>query len=96
MAMQMILFCIGAVTLQSVLIPWIILPAFPLMFIFALIGRYYLNSSSDLRRIEGVTRSPVLSHFSNSLEGLVSIRNYNKEKMSIGALYRFVIIEDLN
>ena len=96
MAMQIILFCIGAITLQSVLIPWIILPAFPLMVIFALIGRYYLNPSRDLRRIEGVTRSPVLSHFSNSLEALVSIRNYNKENMTIGALYRFVIIEDLN
>ena len=66
------------------------------MVTFALIGRYYLNPSRDLRRIEGVTRSPVLSHFSNCLEGLVSIRNYNKEKMSIRALYRFVIIEDLN
>ena len=95
-AMQVILFCIGAITLQSVLIPWIILPAFPLMVIFALIGRYYLNPSRDLRRIEGVTRSPVLSHFSNSLEGLVSIRTYNKENSSIGALYRFVIIRDLN
>ena len=95
-AMQVILFCIGAITLQSVLIPWIILPAFPLMVIFALIGRYYLNPSRDLRRIEGVTRSPVLSHFSNSLEGLVSIRTYNKENTSIGALYRFVIIRDLN
>ena len=93
MAMQIILFCIGAVILQSVLIPWIILPAFPLMVIFALIGRYYLNPSRDLRRIEGVTRSPVLSHFSNSLEGLVNIRNYNKENMTIGALYRFVIID---
>ena len=62
------------------------------MVIFALIGRYYLNLSRDLRRIEGVTRSPVLSHFSNSLEGLVTIRIYNKENTSIVALYRFVII----
>ena len=96
MACGVALLCIGAIILQSVLIPWIILPAFPLMVTFALIGRYYLNPSRDLRRIEGVTRSPVLSHFSNSLEGLVSIRTYIKENTSIEALYRFVIIRDLN
>ena len=92
MACGVALLCIGAIILQSVLIPWIILPAFPLMVIFALIGRYYLNPSRDLRRLEGINRSPVLSHLSNSLEGLVTIRTYNKESGFMEALYRFVFI----
>ena len=92
MACGVALLCIGAIILQSVLIPWIILPAFPLMVIFALIGRYYLNPSRDLRRLEAVNRSPVLSHFRNSLEGLVTIRAYKKENMSMEALYRFVCV----
>ena len=92
MALQEVLYCLGAVILQSVLIPWIILPAIPLMVIFALIGRYYLNPSRDLRRLEAVNRSPVLSHFMDSLEGLVTIRAYKKENTSMEALYRFVCI----
>ena len=92
MALQEVLYCLGAVILQSVLIPWIILPAIPLMVIFALIGRYYLNPSRDLRRLEAVNRSPVLSHFRDSLEGLVTIRAYKKENMSMEALYRFVCV----
>ena len=92
MALQEVLYCLGAVILQSVLIPWIILPAIPLMVIFALIGRYYLNPSRDLRRLEAVNRSPVLSHFRDSLEGLVTIRAYKKENTSTEALYRFVFI----
>ena len=92
MALQEVLYCLGAVILQSVLIPWIILPAIPLMVIFALIGRYYLNPSRDLRRLEAVNRSPVLSHFRDSLEGLVTIRAYKKENTSMEALYRFVSI----
>ena len=92
MALQEVLYCLGAIILQSVLIPWIILPAIPLMVIFALIGRYYLNPSRDLRRLEGINRSPVLSHLSNSLEGLVTIRTYNKESGFMEALYRFVFI----
>ena len=92
MALQEVLYCLGAVILQSVLIPWIILPAIPLMVIFALIGRYYLNPSRDLRRLEAVNRSPVLSHIRDSLEGLVTIRAYKKENTSMEALYRYVCI----
>ena len=92
MALQEVLYCLGAIILQSVLIPWIILPAIPLMVIFALIGRYYLNSSRDLRRLEAVNRSPVLSHFRDSLEGLVTIRAYKKENTSTEALYRFLCV----
>ena len=38
--LQVILYCIGAVVLLSILYPWIILPATPLIIIFLLTGRY--------------------------------------------------------
>ena len=88
-ALQVILFCIAAVALQTILNPWIILPAFLLMAVFAFFGRYFLKSSRDLRRLEGANRSPVLSHFRDTLEGLATIRAYKKEDEFIEALYRF-------
>ena len=95
-AVQILLFCIGAVVLQSILIPWIILPAIPLVIVFVWIGRYYLKSSRDLRRLEGVNRSPVLSHFSNTLEGLVTIRVYKREDAFLKMLYRFDLLYQPN
>ena len=91
-SVQIVLFCIGAVILQTVLNPWIILPATPLVVVFALIGRYYLKSSRDLRRLEGVNRSPVLSHFSDTLEGLVTIRACKREDAFLETLYRFELL----
>ena len=88
-AVQLLLFCIGAVVLPSVLNPWIILPATPLIITFVLIGRYYVTTSRDVRRLEGVNRSPVLSHFSDSLMGLVTIRAFKREDAFLNALYRF-------
>ncbi|KAL9954317.1 hypothetical protein ACROYT_G041838 [Oculina patagonica] len=88
-AVEIVLFCIGAVVLPSVLNPWIILPAIPLMVLFMWYGRYYLRTSRDLRRLEGVTRSPVLSHFSDTLDGLVTIRAYKNENAFLEELYRF-------
>ncbi|KAL9971579.1 hypothetical protein ACROYT_G017757 [Oculina patagonica] len=88
-AVQLVLFCIGSVVLPSILNPWIILPAIPLMIIFILIGRYYTKTSRELRRLEGINRSPVLSHFSDTLNGLVTIRAYKKEDSFIKELYRY-------
>ena len=91
-AAQVVLFCIGAVVLPSILNPWLILPATPLIIIFILIGRYYLTAARDLRRLEGIRRSPVLSHFSDSLMGLVTIRAYKREDAFLKTLYRFYFI----
>ncbi|KAJ7371724.1 hypothetical protein OS493_023059 [Desmophyllum pertusum] len=91
-AVQIVLFCVGAVVVPSFLNPWIILPATPLMIILILIGRYFLKTSRELRRLEGVNRSPVLSHFSDTLMGLVTIRAYKREDAFLKALYRLVFI----
>ena len=88
-AVEILLFCIGAVVLPSILNPWIILPAAPLIFLFMWFGRFYLRTSRDLRRLEEVKRSPVLSHFSDTLEGLVTIRRSKKENEFFQDLYRF-------
>ena len=91
-SLQVVFFSTGAVVFQSFLNPWIILPATPLVMVFVLIGRYYLKSSRDLRRLEAVNRSAVLSHFRDTLEGLVTIRASNKEDAFLETLYRFELI----
>ena len=91
-AVQVVLFCIGAVVLPSILNPWIILPATPLIIIFILLGRYYLTTTRDVRRLEGINRSPVLSHFSDSLMGMVTVRAYKREDAFLKTLYRFEFI----
>ena len=91
-AVQLILFCVGAVVFPAILNPWILLPATPLVIIFILIGRYYIKTSRDLRRLEGINRSPVLSHFGDTLDGLVTIRAYKREDAFINELYRYKFI----
>ena len=89
-ALLQILFVSGSLALSSILNPWVIFPAMTSVVIFILIARYYLRSARDLRRLEGVNRSPVLSQFSETLEGLVHIRAFNKQQEFLESLYRSV------
>ncbi len=43
---------------------------------FALLVYYYIGTSRQLRRLESISRSPILSHFQETLAGADSIRGY--------------------
>ncbi|CCF56859.1 hypothetical protein KAFR_0B05630 [Kazachstania africana CBS 2517] len=52
----------------------------PLGVFYIYYQQYYLRTSRELRRLDSITRSPVYSHFQETLGGITTIRGYNQEK----------------
>ncbi len=82
-----------SVAFASCLLPilanfWLLVVILPLVALLAYIGRYYLKSSRDLKRVESVCRSPVFSHFSDTLNGLDTIRTRGRQKDFVDQLFR--------
>ena len=48
----------------------------PLCLVFAHFCRFFRSSSRELKRLEGVTRSPVFVLFNETLQGLPTIRAF--------------------
>ncbi|XP_025017040.1 canalicular multispecific organic anion transporter 1 isoform X2 [Tetranychus urticae] len=59
---------------------------------YILIQKFYIASSRQLRRIESITRSPIYSHFSETITGSTSIRAYGATDHFIQECYRKVDI----
>ena len=71
----------GTIILVGILNPWSFIPAV-LGIIGMLIVRYrFARGFRDLKRLEGITRSPIYSYLSSTIHGLKVIRSYHVEKM---------------
>ncbi|XP_070787041.1 ATP-binding cassette sub-family C member 4-like [Enoplosus armatus] len=77
---QLFLQNVGVVVVAASVIPLILIPVVPLLFIFLYLRRFFLHTSRDVKRLESTTRSPVLSHLSSSLQGLWTLRALRAEE----------------
>ncbi|KAI9222632.1 ABC transporter type 1, transmembrane domain-containing protein, partial [Blastocladiella britannica] len=68
---------IGIFITAVVAAPFFIVALVPLLVIFLAIQSFYLRASREVQRINMVTTSPVFNHFSETLNGLSTVRAYH-------------------
>ena len=88
LATQLVLFSFTAAVLPSFANPWLFLVTLPVLITFSYMTLYSLKTSRELKRLESVCRSPVFSHFSETMAGLDTIRTRKRERDFIEQLYR--------
>ncbi|XP_054162187.1 ATP-binding cassette sub-family C member 4-like [Oppia nitens] len=69
--------------------PYLIIPGV-IMFALTIFARgIYIKTARDIKRMEGLTRSPVYSHVSTTLSGLASIRSYGAQQAFENQFYTY-------
>lgn len=64
--------------LACLALPWFAVALLPAIFAYARIRRYYNASSRELKRLDSISRSPLVSHFYETIAGLQTIRAFDK------------------
>jgi len=86
---SMVLMCVIRVIQVSLFIIYVT-PAFipvviPLGYVYFKVQEFYRNSSRELKRLESIAKSPIFSHFSETLNGLSTIRAFNTQQQFFDA-----------
>lgn len=69
----------GTIGLITYATPWFATVIIPLALLYYFIQKFYIKTSRQIKRIESVTRSPIYSHFGESVGGQSVIRAFKEE-----------------
>ncbi|XP_053601424.1 ATP-binding cassette subfamily C member 4-like isoform X2 [Plodia interpunctella] len=81
--LQIGLSLIGIVVVVAVVNYWLLVPTVAIGVVFYGLRIFYLSSSRSIKRLEGVTRSPVFSHLNATLQGITTIRAFGAQEALI-------------
>ncbi|XP_038050410.1 multidrug resistance-associated protein 4-like [Patiria miniata] len=78
--LQISLITTAIVVLVSIFNPFCLTFILPIVIVFYFTRKYYLASSRDVKRLEGIARSPIFSHLSATLTGLSTVRAFKVQQ----------------
>uniref|UniRef100_A0A096MCS0 ATP-binding cassette, sub-family C (CFTR/MRP), member 9 n=1 Tax=Poecilia formosa TaxID=48698 RepID=A0A096MCS0_POEFO len=73
------LLCLSAIGVMASITPIFLVPLVPLAVAFYFIQKYFRVASKDLQDLDDSTQLPLLCHFSETAEGLTTIRAFRHE-----------------
>ncbi|OAD52995.1 hypothetical protein WN48_11081 [Eufriesea mexicana] len=79
--LQIGLSLLGIVVVVGIANYWLMIPTVIIAVIFYYIRVFYVATSRSVKRLEGVTRSPVFGHLSATLQGLPTIRAFGAQEI---------------
>lgn len=77
--LQMTFMVLGALVVVCIAIPWMIMSVPFIVWILWSVRNYATKSLRELKRLDGMTRSPFFNAFSASRDGLTSIRAFGRQ-----------------
>lgn len=78
--LRFLLLCISAIIVDVIVTPYFLAAVVPIVAIYYFLQHYFRFSSRELQRLDSITKSPVFSHFTETISGLTTIRAYREEK----------------
>ena len=75
-----LLSVVNTLIVVTVATPYFLIVIVPLLALYLVVQRIYVSTSRQLKRLESVSRSPIYSHFQETLNGVATIRAYRKQE----------------
>lgn len=92
---QNVSMALGSLVVSAFASYWIGVSYIPVLVVFVVVGQYFKKTSRELKRLEGITRTPVYNLFGETLSGLPTIRAFKMQE-AFKRLNKKVVDENAN
>lgn len=88
--LQTFLNVVGILVISAIVSPYLLIPIVVLAFLSVPLRRIYIRTARDIQRLDAISRSPVYSHITSTVDGLTAIRAFRLEKLFERQYYVYV------
>ena len=71
---------IGTFTVVTIITPYFLIPLVPILIIYAFLQIYFTRTRRQVKRLESIAKSPIFSHFTETIQGATTIRAFNQKQ----------------
>ena len=86
-SIQALLMTVGSIFVIILANPWLVLLVVPYIVVGGILRHIYERSNHQLKRLESITRSPIYTVFTSTLDGLITIRASKTEAYFLHLLF---------
>ncbi|XP_011707130.1 PREDICTED: probable multidrug resistance-associated protein lethal(2)03659, partial [Wasmannia auropunctata] len=76
---QIFLSICGVIVIEIIINQWMLIPTVFVVVLFFFVTKFYLKIVQNMKRLDGITKSPLFSHVNETLNGLSTIRSSGNE-----------------
>ena len=76
--LRVLVACFATILGVIVVTPYFMIIIIPLTIFYWFVQKYFIATQRELRRISSLMNSPIYSHFSESIDGTLTIRAFNR------------------
>ncbi|KAJ0409782.1 hypothetical protein ATCC90586_005349 [Pythium insidiosum] len=80
---QALVVFIGCLVVCGLASFWVAVSYIPMLAIFVVTGLYFKRTSREIKRLEGITRTPIFNLFGETLNGLHTIRAFDMQRQFV-------------
>merc|ERR1712079_154849 len=70
----------GTFFVVSIVTPYFLIPLGPILIIYFFLQVYFTRTRRQVKRLESIAKSPIFSHFTESIQGATTIRAFNQQQ----------------
>ena len=70
---------LGTFVVVTGVTPWFLVPVVPIGICYVFLQRYFTKTRRQVTRLQAIAKSPIFSHFSETINGVATIRAFNQQ-----------------
>ncbi|CAG2118312.1 unnamed protein product, partial [Medioppia subpectinata] len=93
--LRFIFLCVSAIIVDLIITPYFAIAIIPILIIYYFVQHFFRFTSRELQRLDSITKSPIFSLYSQTIDGLTTLRAFNEEISFTDKIYELLDINNI-